>query len=252
MTPVVHDITTESTAYVVSPDSEASLSSSSAHAHPLDTTPTDLHSSEEPRAVGTHADDHNRGEDNAITQSEGLPTSADLTVNVASVQSPLEAVDGRAEERSSLVPDATMSNAPSSQISFVTPVASSQDIQPDHGDGVTTSGSPRRSGTAYGLGTDTENTRADAYSTSIITLPSSSYDSPDKDGGKESTNAAVPSASDTAEATDTGGTSERAFSTRDSGPVHGVEVGHDDEDRSRDGDGSVSTREGTEDRGGGD
>lgn len=81
----------------------------------------------------------------------------DVAVNIASVASPREPVadmrqaeathsdttngdQQRTEARPALGPDATTSNAPSPQASFVTPVASSQDIQPDHGDGVTPSG----------------------------------------------------------------------------------------------------------------
>lgn len=70
--------------------------------------------------------------------------------------------------------------------------------------------------------------------------------------GNESTNAAGPFRIDTAEATETGGTSEGTSSTRDSGPVHGVRLDDDDGDQSRDGGGNVSAREGTEDGGSGD
>lgn len=76
--------------------------------------------------------------------------------------------------------------------------------------------------------------------------------SPVEEDGKQSTNAVVPSESDTAEATDPGGTSGRMVSSRHSGPVYSVRREDDDGDQSRDGGGDVSAREGTEDGGGGD
>ncbi|KAI0337804.1 hypothetical protein BDW22DRAFT_1433083 [Trametopsis cervina] len=153
---IVHDITTQSTPNVASHDPQGSLSYVDIHADALDTASTDNHNWEEARAVSTHAEDDSI-EDNAITQPEGLPMPAVVIASVASPREPVadmrqaqathgDTTDGdqqRTEARPALAPDATTSNVPSPHASFVTPVTSSQDIQPDHGDGVTTSGKLR-------------------------------------------------------------------------------------------------------------
>lgn len=131
----------------------------------------------------------------------------------------------------------------------------------------------------YQLGADKKNTSTHSYSVPATALSFSSYDHPSKpdrspetsrgeslreeafntrssvdEDGKESTHATAPSGGDAIEPTDAGNTdnNETTVSAAHGGPVHGVEVGHDDGDQSRDGDGSVSTREGTEDGGCGD
>ncbi|KAI0337777.1 hypothetical protein BDW22DRAFT_1363761 [Trametopsis cervina] len=179
--------------------------------------------------------------------------------------------------------DVTTSNTSSSPAGFITQGPSSQDLSSGHGEGGTHpaafSGTSEAGHQAVDseLGEDTENTRPDAYSTSTITLPFSPYDyhsapdrplenpshKPAREGASdirshveqdinESTNAAGSFRIDTAEATDPGGTSGRTVNRRHSRPVYSVRRDDDEGDQSRDGDGSVSTREGTEDRGSGD
>ncbi|KAI0337011.1 hypothetical protein BDW22DRAFT_1039416 [Trametopsis cervina] len=186
------------------------------------------------------------------------------------------------ERRPAQAPDATTSDAPSPRAVIVTQGPSSQDLSSGDDEGGTHPASPDTSGVVYEadnyqLEEDVGKIPTGSYSTSTITLPSSPYDhrsapdrplenpshKPAREGasdirshveqdGNESTNAAGPFRIDTAESTDTGGTSERTFSTGNSRFLHGVEVGHDDGDQSRDGGADVSSREGTEDGGGGD